>query len=305
MIDFAALAATIPASVRFGTSSWTYPGWCGLVYQAPYPKRSPSAALLREYARFPLFGTVGIDSSFYRPLEAEVLAEYAAQLPPGFPCVSKVWDRITVHTFAGAREKQRAGAANPDFLDAALFEDVVLGPCREHFAGHTGPFVFELQAIPRRAGVTPERFTERIDRFLDALPRDAQYGVELRNPEYLTPAYFAVLREHDVAHVFNSWTRMPSIGEQLDLEGSITAPFVVARALMAPGRTYEDSLDAFAPYDRIRDPQPQVRADLVRLIRSAVGRRLGAYILVNNRLEGNSPLTIAGLVELLAAGTAA
>jgi uncharacterized protein YecE (DUF72 family) len=298
--DFSALAARIPRGVRFGTSSWTYPGWCGLVYSGPYPRTRPSAPLLGEYARFPLFGTVGIDSSYYRPLEPETLAEYAAELPPGFPCVSKVWDRITVHTFS-RHDKVHPGERNPDFLNAPLFEDEVLGPMREHFTGHTGPFLFELQSVPRNAGLPPGAFADALDRFLGALPRDAQYAVELRNAEYLSAPYFAVLREHDVAHAFNSWTRMPSIGEQLDLEGSITAPFLVARALMVPGLTYEDSVDAFAPFDRIQAPRPDVRADLLRLIRAALGRGLGIYVLVNNRLEGNSPLTIAALAEMLVA----
>ena len=34
-LDFSAeaeLAARLPAHVRFGTSSWTFPGWAGLVY---------------------------------------------------------------------------------------------------------------------------------------------------------------------------------------------------------------------------------------------------------------------------------
>lgn len=298
--DFAALAARIPRGVRFGTSSWTYPGWCGLVYASPYPKMRPSAPLLGQYARFPLFGTVGIDSSFYRPLEPETLGEYAAVLPPEFPCVSKVWDRITVHTFS-RHDKLHPGEQNPDFLNPALFADEVLGPMREHFAEHTGPFVFELQAIPRSARLSAGAFAAALDRFLGALPRDAPYAVELRNPEYVSEPYFAVLREHDVAHVFNSWTRMPSIGEQLDREDSITAPFIVARALMAPGHTYEDSVDAFAPFDRIQAPRLDVRADLLRLIRAALGRGLGIYVLVNNRLEGNSPLTIAALAEMLVA----
>ena len=74
--------------------------------------------------------------------------------------------------------------------------------------------------------------------------------------------YFAVLREHGVAHVFNSWTRMPPIGDQLDLPGSVSGPFIVARALLRPGRTYDEAVDAFAPYDRIQDPSPPLRRDL-------------------------------------------
>ncbi|MEP6474001.1 MAG: DUF72 domain-containing protein, partial [Gemmatimonadota bacterium] len=95
--ELAALAARIPPGIRFGTSSWTYPGWQGLVYQQKYPKTGAAARMLEEYARYPLFRTVGIDSSFYSPPTSKTLAEYSAHLPAGFPCVSKVWDRITVH----------------------------------------------------------------------------------------------------------------------------------------------------------------------------------------------------------------
>ena len=83
-----------------------------------------------------------------------------------------------------------------------------------------------------------------------------------------------MLREHNVAHVFNSWTRMPPIGAQLDLEGSITADFVVARALLKPGRLYEDAVKLFKPYDRIRDPFPDLRRDLARLARTVGGAAL-------------------------------
>ena len=129
--------------------------------------------------------------------------------------------------------------------------------------------------------------------------RAGQYAVEVRNEEFLTPMYFAVLREHGVAHVFSSWTRMPAIGHQLDLPGSLTAPFIVARALLRPGRTYNEAVDAFSPYDRILDPSPELRADLVRLIETAVNTRIPAYLLVNNRAEGSAPLTIAELARML------
>jgi hypothetical protein len=111
--------------------------------------------------------------------------------------------------------------------------------------------------------------------------------------------YFAVLREHGVAHVFNSWTRMPSIGAQLDLPGALSGGFLVARALLRPGRTYDEAVDAFAPYDRIQDPSPPLRADLLRLIELAVQARIPAYLLVNNRAEGSSPLTIAEVLRML------
>ncbi len=296
--ELEALRTMLPPEVRLGTSSWNYPGWQGLVYHRSYGAKGQATAMLEEYARFPLFRTVGIDSSFYAPPSDDTLARYADRLPAHFPCVSKVWDLLTVHTFARARDAMRAGQRNPDFLRADLFVESVLEPYRRHFATHTGPFVFVFQAI---SGLEAPAFADQLDAFFTALPRETPYAVEVRNPEFLTPAYFAVLREHGVAHVFNSWYRMPPIGEQLDLPDAVTAPFLVARALLKPGRWYTEAVDSFAPYDRIREPLPDLRQDLVRLIALAAALRIPAFLLVNNRAEGCAPRTIEAVARMWAA----
>jgi len=296
---FERLRTRIPDSVRFGTSTWNYPGWRGLVYHEDYGPKGAAARMLKEYAAFPLFRTVGIDSSYYGPPTEAVLRSYAEHLPPGFPCISKVWSQLTVHTFTKAQDPDRAGKANPDFLNPDLFVEEIYEPYRRHFAANTGPFVFEFQTIAKFTGLDPEGFADRLDQFFSALPREAEYAVEIRNDEFLTPMYFAVLREHGVAHVFNSWTRMPPIGHQLDLPGSISGPFMIARALLRPGQTYDEAVDAFAPYDRIREPNPKLRRDLVRLVETAVRTRVPAYLLVNNRAEGSAPLTIAAVASML------
>ena len=296
---FDQLSRRIPAGVKFGTSTWNYPGWQGLVYHKDYGSKGAAARMLEEYAAFPLFRTVGIDSSYYAPPTEDVLRGYAERLPSGFPCVSKVWSQITVHTFTKAQDPARAGKVNPDFLNPDLFTDEIYHPYQRHFAENTGPFVFEFQTLAKSGGIDADVFAARLDEFFSALPRDRQYAVELRNEEFLTPMYFAVLREHSVGHVFNSWTRMPPIGHQLDLPNSITGPFIVARALLRPGRTYDEAMDAFAPYDRIREPNPKLRRDLVRLVETARRTRIPAYLLVNNRAEGSAPLTIAAIAEMI------
>src|SRR5882672_3679227 len=113
------LVQRIPTSIRFGTSTWTYDGWFGDVYHRHYRGAQP-AKRLEEYVRYPLFRTVGIDSAFYEPPSEEVLRAYAQALPPGFPCVSKVWDKITVK-----RLDQGRGKPNPDFLNEPLNRDLV------------------------------------------------------------------------------------------------------------------------------------------------------------------------------------
>jgi uncharacterized protein YecE (DUF72 family) len=297
--EFERLGRRIPPLVRFGTSTWNYPGWSGLVYHRNYGPKGAAAKMLEEYSAFPLFRTVGVDSSYYGPPTESVLRSYAEHLPPGFPCISKVWSQLTIHTFTKAQDPAKAGKVNPDFLNPDLFLEEIYPLYHKYFAANTGPFVFEFQTIAKSSRMGPERFAARLDEFFSALPRDAQYGVEVRNEEFLTPMYFAVLREHGVAHVFNSWTRMPPLGHQLDLPNAVTGSFILARALLRPGRTYNEAVDVFSPYDRIREPNPKLRRDLVRLVERAVQLKIPAYLLVNNRAEGSAPLTIAAVASML------
>jgi hypothetical protein len=97
--------------------------------------------------------------------------------------------------------------------------------------------------------------------------------------------------------VFNAWTRMPELGDQLQLPGVYTADFTVARALLRPGRPYEEAVARFSPYKQIQDPNPAVRSALRNLVSRARERHEPSYIFVNNRLEGNAPQTIQAVVE--------
>ena len=42
-----------------------------------------------------------------------------------------------------------------------------------------------------------------------------------------------------------------------------------------------------------------MRREAVHVVRQAVGAGWQAYVLVNNRVEGNAPLTVQGLVGML------
>ncbi|PYP93843.1 MAG: hypothetical protein DMD34_10925 [Gemmatimonadetes bacterium] len=184
----------------------------------------------------------------------------------------------------------------------SLFKEAVLGPYARVFRDHAAAFVFEFQAMRGKDLPSAPQWAEELDGFLRQLPRDYRYAVELRNRELMTDSHGAVLARHGVAHVFNSWNEMPPIGEQLELPWTFPAAFTVARALLRPGRAYADAVKLFQPYERIRDPQPEVRQDLLRVIAEATRRHLEALILVNNRLEGNAPATVRALATALAGG---
>ena len=106
-LDFSAeraLAERLPPHVSFGTSSWTFPGWAGIVYPRGTSERELVDRGLELYAKHPLFRTVGIDRSYYAPLDRATLARYASELPPGFRAVMKVWSAVTSAVDAKTRE---------------------------------------------------------------------------------------------------------------------------------------------------------------------------------------------------------
>ena len=291
---------TIPEHIRFGTSSWAYPGWQGLVYHQRYPKNRFSRDCLGEYARYeyrgvPLFRTVGVDHTFYRPATQVQFAHYATQLPPGFLVCSKVWEDLTIPAYARhARYGEKAGMENPRFLDATAFVDLVLEPTRQGLGAFLGPFIFEFQ----RSGLPTSQFLDRLDRFLAMLPAGVPYAIEVRNPAILGERYRDVLRAHGVGHVYNHWTAMPPLARQHEMIGRrFTTDFAVIRLLTPLGMAYEKAVSRAAPYDRLVQPLLDMRADTVTLLHQAASEQCRLFVLANNRAEGNAPMTIQAILD--------
>jgi uncharacterized protein YecE (DUF72 family) len=288
--------------IRLGTSTWTYEGWQGQVYRRQYAKSKFAQECLGEYAQYQykgelLFRTVGNDATFYRPPTANQLRRYLNQIPEDFEMCFKVWEEITIPSYAKqARYGAKAGQSNPRFLDATLFKDLVLAPYREaKFEPHAGPFLFEFQ----RHGMSSEEFCSRLDGFFGQLPKDFRYAVEIRNAGLLGPEYHKVLETHGVSHVYNHWSYNPPLSEQHKRMGSFTAPFTVLRLLTPLKMSYEQAKKRAEPYTKIIEELPEMRRDTVELIRQAVREERRAYVLVNNRAEGNAPLTIQALADRL------
>lgn len=286
-----ALAAELPPHLRLGTSSWTFPGWAGLLYPKGTSERELVEHGLALYARNPLFRTVGIDRSYYAPVSVETWRRYAADLPPGFRCVTKVWSALVTQT------DPRTRRPNPRFLDHHLFLASVLEPIDRAFRDHQGPLLFEFAPEPRRLDATA--FVDRLGEFLVRLPRGFDYAIELRNRELLTSSYLKLLNSLGVAHVLNFWERMPTIGEQLELPNVLTASTVVSRLMIPPGRRYADRVAELKPFDRLVDPQSDMRRDVVRLAQECWRLDKSLLVIVNNKAEGSSPLTVRELARLV------
>ena len=298
--ELESLRERLPARLRFGTSSWTFPGWAGLVYHRRYSnQRSFLRDSLQEYAQHPLMRTVGVDRGYYTPVPEEDLAHYASQLPDDFRAAMKVWQGVTMPVYPRhPRYGANAGADNPDFLDSELFARAVHEPARAAFSAHMGPWIVEIAPSP--SPIDPSWFCEKLDEFLGAAPRDFPFAVELRDRRLLTPQYVRTLRKHGAAHVFNYWSRMPNLAKQARIEGLLDGSMLVVRLLLPPGGRYADLKEAYAPFDRLVSPQPEMRQDVVNLVRRALERDMECYVIVNNKAEGSSPLTVRSLAKLMA-----
>jgi uncharacterized protein YecE (DUF72 family) len=296
------LADLAARNIFIGGSSWKYPGWLGQIYtpgryqvRGRFSQKLFDATCLREYAE--TFPTVCGDFAFYQFPTADFWEKLFAQVPEGFRFAFKAPEQITCNIFPRhARYGPQGGTANPDFLNAEMMKEMFLRPLWRHRA-KTALVIFEFGVFGKRSFENTAQFLDRLDPFLAALPAGFRYSVEVRNPEYLQPGYFECLRSHKVAHVYNAWSKMPELKEQITIPDSVTTDFVVSRALLRAGRSYEEAVAKFAPYTEIKDPNPETRDALRVLIERSRQEQRMAFLFVNNRLEGNSPSTIIEIVD--------
>ena len=288
--------------VSFGTSSWKYQGWLGSIYsperyatRGKFSKKKFEETCLTQYVE--TFPTVCGDFAFYQFPTADYWRRLFEGTPSSLTIGLKVPEAITVARWPShARYGEKAGEDNKSFLDTALLRSQFTRPL-EPYAGRVAVLIFEFGTFAKATFRTVDDFLYRLDDFLAGLPGGFRYGVEIRNPEYLEPGYFACLSEHGVAHVLNAWTRMPELGSQLDRPGVETADFSVVRALLSKGRSYEQAVEAFEPYEKVREPNEAARGAMRRVAERAIEKKAPAFVFVNNRLEGHAPSTIEAVVE--------
>lgn len=306
--ELRAVGARLPASVYLGTSSWSFPGWAGLVYGDTHTEQLLARKGLAAYAAHPLFATVGLDRTFYNPVSVEVMAGYAASVPARFRFLVKAHEALTLARYPShPRYGAQRGQPNPLYLDVAWARDQVVAPFVEGLGDKGGVLLFQLAPQPAEllAGAGPRdksagrRFAERLYRFLRELPKGPRYAVEIRTADLLTPDLAGCLRAAGVAPCFASMPGLPSVEAQAGLMGDTGAPAFVARWLLAHHRDYDGARAAYEPFDRLVEPDRVVRGALVELIARALASGQPAFVIVNNKAEGSSPLSVAALARAL------
>ena len=132
----------------WGTSSWKYEGWLGLIYSPEnylryfktgppqVPKERFQRTCLAEYSQ--TFKTVCLDAGFYQFPTAKLLDGYFSQVPADFRMSLKVTEDITVKKFPNLpRYGRRAGQLNERFPGCDLFISSFLTPLAPYRARWT------------------------------------------------------------------------------------------------------------------------------------------------------------------------
>jgi len=79
-----------PRNVRVGTSGWSYPDWEGRFYPPEKPARFDELAYHSGF-----FDCVEVNSSFYRPPSARMVASWLRRTRPDFEFTFKLYQRFT------------------------------------------------------------------------------------------------------------------------------------------------------------------------------------------------------------------
>lgn len=302
--DVVALAVQLPSHLRLGTSSWNYPGWRGLVWDGDYPESTLSRHGLAAYAQHPLMRTVSLDRGFYRPLSAEQFAHYARQVPASFRFMVKAPSAVTDAVLRD--DSGRGRRANVRFLDARTALETFVEPARRGLGEKLGVLVFQISPLP---GSLLSRMPEQIAR-LDALLRaipglssdapDAVVAVEVRDPQWLTPAFAATLADNGATYCLGLHAKMPTVAEQLPVLRALwPGPLVCRWNLNARHGAYgyAQAKQQYRPFNRLVDPDPDTRLALAKVIAGTVGAGHNAWVSLGNKAEGSAPLSAVALAN--------
>jgi uncharacterized protein YecE (DUF72 family) len=295
------LGRRLPRTLYLGGSTWSFPGWQGLVYDRPYTESRLARDGLAAYSRHPLLRAAGIDRTHYRPVPAAELARYAAAVPADFRFLVKAHEASTLVRYPDRpRYGADRGRANPLFLDPSYAAAEVVAPYVEGLGAKGAALVFQF--APQQLG-PPERFATALHEFLAALPRGPLYAVELRNRELLTADLAAALAAAGACACLNVHPRMPDVRLQARLTGAATAaaPWTLLRWLLPRDLTYAEASRRFAPFNRLAAPDPAARQAILELARQTLGAGRAFLATVNNNAEGCAPLSIEALAREWAA----
>ncbi|MFT4538287.1 MAG: hypothetical protein ACI841_005179 [Planctomycetota bacterium] len=270
---------------HYGTSSWSEKGWVGPFY----PPGTRPSDFLRVYAE--QFGTVEADVTYYRIPDAKLVRGWADKTPANFRLSAK-FPRSIVHAGEG-----RTPDGSRLLLHSYVGKDVDrFLIAMAHMGERCGPLVVQLPYLNKAAFAKAEDFLERLHGFLERLPADFRYAVEVRNKNWLTPALTDLLREQRAALVLSEHSFLPhpvDLAQHIDV---MTTDFTYVR-LIGDRKATEAKTKTF---DSLVLDMSASLQKWAQFLRPAIARGTETFAYANNHYAGHGPATIRELAELVA-----
>lgn len=282
---------------RFGTCSWKYPSWKGLVYS-----KATGINYLEEYAK--KYNTVEIDQWFWSlfgvkkvslPKE-DTVEEYVNSVPKDFMFTIKMPNSLTLTHFY-QKDKSKPLESNPHFFSIDLFNRFMdlLDPMLDQI----GMLMFQFEYLNKKKMPSLQAFIDQIEGFLSKLPDQFPYGIEIRNPNYLKKEYFDFLNQKGLGMVFLEGYYMPGITKVYQDWKShfLQQKSVVIRLHGGDRSEIEEKTDEV--WDSIVEPKDEDLKEIAHMIHELSKKNMETYVNVNNHYEGSAPLTIQKLEKLV------
>lgn len=269
-------------TLHHGTSSWSEKSWVGPFY----PEGTAPGDFLRHYST--IYQAVEADVTYYRIPDQRLVDGWREKTPDTFRLCAK-FPRTIVHCGKGA-------APDGDLVlehshvreDTARFLEAMA-----RLGDRCGPLVLQFPYFNKRAFSSKDPFLDRLDAYLDALPKAFRYAVEIRNKTWVGPELLDTLRRHDVALCLVDIMYMPHPAELAERFDVVTTDFVYAR-MIGDRKAVDEKTDTFD--EVVIDMSPRIRR-WSKLMQQLLERVPDGWIFANNHYAGHGPATIDELVE--------
>jgi uncharacterized protein YecE (DUF72 family) len=282
--------------IRFGTCSWKYDSWKGIIYT-----ESNSKNYLKEYSQ--KFDTVEIDQWFWSLFppakvvlpQKNIVEEYKKSVPDDFLFTIKVPNSITLTHFY-KDSKEDALKPNPFFLSTEIFEEFLnsIEPIKKQ----VGCLIFQFEYLNKQKMKSLSDFQSKfVELYKQLNKKIPPVGIEIRNPNYLNEKYFGFLSEQNIAPVFLEGYYMPPVTEVYSKYKKLITNLAVIR-LHGPDRKGIEKI-ANDNWNQIYINRDKEIESIVKMIKELQLDEVDLFVNINNHFEGSAPLTIEKIKTIL------
>ncbi|MES2207652.1 MAG: DUF72 domain-containing protein [Pseudomonadota bacterium] len=290
-----ALSQALPKNLYLGTSSWSSPGWKGIVYAEHYDDKTLSQRGLSAYSQHPLLNCVSIDRSFYAPVNQATFQQYADQVPDTFRFVVKAPSSLLSPT------SYKKHVLNPDYLNPDQAEAIFFKPLLA-LGKKLGWALLQCPPLPESELKTPKRFYEGLSCLLErAQAYSLPVMVEVRDRALLTHELVEHLIDHQARLCLSLHPRLPGLPAQFRIQAALPPGPLFIRWNLNRQLSYMGAKERYAPFNQRLDPDEEAQEYLALHIRQHLQTQQDVWVLANNKAEGCSPLTLEALAQKLVA----